>query len=106
MQKRGKERVAKCEGRPSLKPASVKVRSVPLFQAEEAGEGSSTALAATLRRALATPVRGTAREQKSLSFTEKVVSHTAHSKCASWSGLVPRSHLCLYKCKFLCIDSL
>lgn len=61
-----------------------------LLQAEEAGEGNSTALPATLRRVLATPGRGTAGEQKSLSFTEKMISHTAHSKCASWSGLVPR----------------
>lgn len=81
MQKRGKERAAKCERRPSLKPASVKVRSVPLFQAEEVGEGTSMALPATLQRVLATPGRETAREQKYLSFTEKEISHTARCKC-------------------------
>lgn len=95
MQKRGRERAAESERRPSLKPPSVKVRSVALFQAEEAGEGSSVALLATVWRVLATPGRGTSMEQKSLSFTEKINSHTAHSKCASWSALVLHSHFCI-----------
>lgn len=77
MQKKGKERAARCERRPSLTPASVEVRSVALFQAEAAGEGSSTAVPATLRRVLATPGRETVREQKYLFFTEKVISHPA-----------------------------
>jgi len=80
MQKRGKERAAKCKRRPLLKPASVKIGSVPPFQAEEVGEGSSMALPTTLRRMLAAPGRGTVGEQKSLSFTE--VIHTPHTASA------------------------
>lgn len=99
------ERKRKRERRPTLKPVSVMVRSVPLFQAE-VGEGSSAALRTALPRVLASPGRGRAGQQKYLSFTEKVVSHTAHSRSFSWSGLVPHSHLCIYKCKFLCIDLL
>lgn len=83
MQKRGKERAAKCERRPLLKPASVKVSSVPLFQADKVGEGSSMALPATLQKVLATPGRETTREQKHLPFTEKEISHTARCKCTS-----------------------
>lgn len=80
MQRRGKERSAKFEKRPSLTSASIKFRFVTLFPAEEAGEDHSTALRATLHRVLATPGRAVVREQNSLSFPAKIYSHTAHSK--------------------------
>lgn len=80
MQRRGKERSAKFEKSPSLKPASLKFRFATLFPAEEAGEGHRTALCATLHRVLATPGRAVVREQNSLCFPANLYSHTAHSK--------------------------
>lgn len=44
MQRRGKERLAKFEKSPSLKPASLKFRFATLFPAEETGEDHRTAL--------------------------------------------------------------
>lgn len=87
MQAKGKERAAKCERRPSLKPASVQVRSVPLFQAEEVGVGTSTALP---RHPAESAGHSWERNGKgtNASFREEVIPHTTHSKVhrLEWFG--------------------
>lgn len=63
--------------------------------AEEAGEGGEQHGSPCHPAETAGLSQVRSREEREISLLHKVISHAAHSKCASWSHFVPRSILCI-----------